>query len=210
MDKFTHFRANECTTSTKFTNFVLLQNCVEMNFRFTYPPIDGLVVIEPHVYGDERGYFMESFRESDYAEAGISTHFVQENESMSARGVLRGMHFQRTEPQAKLVRAVSGALLDVVVDLREGSATYGKWHAELLTAENRRQMFVPEGFAHGFLALEDGTRLGYKCSRYYAPNDEGGIVWNDPKVAIDWQLERWGIEPSQLIISEKDRQWPNL
>lgn len=167
-------------------------------------------MIEPRVFGDERGYFMESFRESDYAEAGITAHFVQENESMSARGVLRGMHFQRTEPQAKLVRVVSGALLDVVVDLREGSATYGKWYAELLTAENRREMFIPEGFAHGFLALEDSTRLSYKCSRYYAPHDEAGIVWNDPTISIDWQLERWGIEPSQLIISEKDSQWPNL
>lgn len=181
-----------------------------MNFKFSYTPIEGLVVIEPRVFGDERGYFMETFRESNYAEAGITTHFVQENESMSARGVLRGLHFQRTEPQAKLVRAVSGALLDVAVDLREGSATYGKWHAELLSAANHRQMFIPEGFAHGFLALEDGTRLSYKCSRYYAPYDEAGIVWNDPTLAIDWQLERWGIEPSQLIISEKDSKLPNL
>lgn len=181
-----------------------------MNFRFTYPPIEGLVVVEPKRFGDERGYFMETFRESDYAEAGINVRFVQENESMSARGVLRGMHFQRTEPQAKLVRVVSGALLDVVVDLREGSATYGRWHAELLSAENRRQMFIPEGFAHGFLALEDSTRLSYKCSRYYAPDDEAGIAWNDPTVGIDWQFERWGIDPSQLIISEKDSRWDNL
>lgn len=181
-----------------------------MNFRFTYPPIEGLVVIEPRVFGDERGYFMETFRESDYSEAGIDVHFVQENESMSSRGVLRGMHFQRTQPQAKLVRVLSGALLDVVVDLREGSATYGCWHAELLSADNRRQMFIPEGFAHGFLALEDGTRLCYKCSRYYAPDDEAGIAWDDPTVAIDWQLERWGLDVSQLIISEKDQCWPNL
>ena len=181
-----------------------------MNFKFSYTPIEGLVVIEPTVYGDDRGYFMECFRESDYAEAGIPTRFVQENESMSARAVLRGLHFQRTEPQAKLVRVVSGALLDVAVDLREGSATYGKWHAELLSAKNRRQMFIPEGCAHGFLALENDTRLNYKCSRYYAPQDEGGIAWNDPTLAIDWQLERWGIELSELIISEKDRKWPNL
>lgn len=181
-----------------------------MNFKFSYTPIEGLVVIEPTVYGDDRGYFMECFRESDYAEAGIPTCFVQENESMSARAVLRGLHFQRTEPQAKLVRVVSGALLDVAVDLREGSATYGKWHAEFLSAKNRRQMFIPEGFAHGFLALENDTRLNYKCSRYYAPQDEDGIAWNDPTLAIDWQLERWGIELSELIISEKDRKWPNL
>jgi dTDP-4-dehydrorhamnose 3,5-epimerase len=181
-----------------------------MNFKFSYTPIEGLVVIEPTVYGDDRGYFMECFRESDYAEAGITTRFVQENESMSARAVLRGLHFQRTEPQAKLVRVVSGALLDVAVDLREGSATYGKWHAERLSAKNRRQMFIPEGFAHGFLALENDTRLNYKCSRYYAPQDEDGIAWNDPTLAIDWQLERWGIEPSQLIISDKDSKWPNL
>ncbi len=181
-----------------------------MNFKFSYTPIEGLVVIEPTVYGDDRGYFMECFRESDYAEAGIPTRFVQENESMSARAVLRGLHFQRTEPQAKLVRVVSGALLDVAVDLREGSATYGKWHAELLSAKNRRQMFIPEGFAHGFLALENDTRLNYKCSRYYAPQDEDGIAWNDPTLAIDWQLERWGIELSELIISEKDSKLPNL
>lgn len=181
-----------------------------MNFKFSYTPIEGLVVIEPTVYGDDRGYFMECFRESDYAEAGIPTRFVQENESMSARAVLRGLHFQRTEPQAKLVRVVSGALLDVAVDLREGSVTYGKWHAELLSAKNRRQMFIPEGFAHGFLALENDTRLNYKCSRYYAPQDEDGIAWNDPTLAIDWQLERWGIELSELIISEKDCKWPNL
>ena len=181
-----------------------------MNFKFSYTPIEGLVVIEPTVYGDDRGYFMECFRESDYAEAGIPTRFVQENESMSARAVLRGLHFQRTESQAKLVRVVSGALLDVAVDLREGSTTYGKWHAELLSAKNRRQMFIPEGFAHGFLALENDTRLNYKCSRYYAPQDEDGIAWNDPTLAIDWQLERWGIELSELIISEKDRKWPNL
>ncbi|MBQ2414334.1 MAG: dTDP-4-dehydrorhamnose 3,5-epimerase [Rikenellaceae bacterium] len=181
-----------------------------MNFKFSYTPIEGLVVIEPTVYGDDRGYFMECFRESDYAEAGIPTRFVQENESMSARAVLRGLHFQRTEPQAKLVRVVSGALLDVAVDLREGSATYGKWHAEHLSAKNRRQMFIPEGFAHGFLALENDTRLNYKCSRYYAPQDEDGIAWNDPTLAIDWQLERWGIELSELIISEKDCKWPNL
>lgn len=181
-----------------------------MNFKFSYTPIEGLVVIEPTVYGDDRGYFMETFRESDYAEAGITTRFVQENESMSARAVLRGLHFQRTEPQAKLVRVVSGALLDVAVDLREGSVTYGKWHAELLSAKNRRQMFIPEGFAHGFLALENDTRLNYKCSRYYAPQDEDGIAWNDPTLAIDWQLERWGIELSELIISEKDCKWPNL
>lgn len=181
-----------------------------MNFKFSYTPIEGLVVIEPTVYGDDRGYFMECFRESDYAEAGIPTRFVQENESMSARAVLRGLHFQRTEPQAKLVRVVSGALLDVAVDLREGSATYGKWHAEHLSAKNRRQMFIPEGFAHGFLALENDTRLNYKCSRYYAPQDEDGIAWNDPTLAIDWQLEQWGIELSELIISEKDRKWPNL
>lgn len=181
-----------------------------MNFKFSYTPIEGLVVIEPTVYGDDRGYFMECFRESDYAEAGITTRFVQENESMSARAVLRGLHFQRTEPQAKLVRVVSGALLDVAVDLREGSATYGKWHAERLSAKNRRQMFIPEGFAHGFLALENDTRLNYKCSRYYAPQDEDGIAWNDPTLAIDWQLERWGIELSELIISEKDSKLPNL
>lgn len=181
-----------------------------MNFKFSYTPIEGLVVIEPTVYGDDRGYFMECFRESDYAEAGITTRFVQENESMSARAVLRGLHFQRTEPQAKLVRVVSGALLDVAVDLREGSATYGKWHAEFLSAKNRRQMFIPEGFAHGFLALENDTRLNYKCSRYYAPQDEDGIAWNDPTLAIDWQLERWGIELSELIISEKDSKLPNL
>lgn len=181
-----------------------------MNFRFTYPPIEGLVVVDPTVFGDSRGYFAETYREAEYMQAGISVHFVQENESCSLRGVLRGLHFQRCEQQAKLVRAATGALLDVVVDLRSGSATFGRWHAELLTAENKRQLFIPEGFAHGFLALEDSTRLCYKCNRYYAPHDEGGIRWDDPQIGVDWRLKEWGMEPSGLIISDKDRRLPLL
>ncbi len=181
-----------------------------MNFRFTYPPIEGLVVVEPTVFGDSRGYFAETYREAEYMQAGISVHFVQENESCSLRGVLRGLHFQRREQQAKLVRAATGALLDVAVDLRPGSVTFGCWHAELLTAENKRQLFIPEGFAHGFLALEDSTRLCYKCGRYYAPHDEGGIRWDDPKIGVDWRLKEWGMEPSVLIISDKDRRLPLL
>lgn len=181
-----------------------------MGFRFTYPPIDGLVVVEPAVFGDSRGYFMETYREQEYVQAGIDARFVQENESCSSRGVLRGLHFQRREQQAKLVRAASGALLDVAVDLRRGSATFGRWHSELLTAANRRQMFIPEGFAHGFLALEDDTRLCYKCSRYYAPHDEGGICWDDPTIGIDWRIEEWGIALSELTVSEKDGLLPPL
>ena len=181
-----------------------------MNFVFTYPPVKGLVVVEPALFEDSRGSFMETFRAEEYRQAGIDVSFVQENESLSHCGVVRGLHFQRTRQQAKLVRAVSGALLDVAVDLRSGSPTYGQWHSELLTAENRRQMFIPEGFAHGFLSLADSTRLCYRCNRYYAPSDEGGIRWDDPLIGVDWRLTEFGLRADELIVSDKDLRLPFL
>ncbi len=163
--------------------------------------IDGVLILEPTRYGDQRGYFMESFSARDFEQAvGYSVHFVQDNESLSAKGVLRGLHFQR-EPyaQAKLVRVVRGRVLDVAVDIRKGSPTFGRYVAVELSGENGRQLFIPKGFAHGFLALEDETVFQYKCDEYYHPESEDGIAWNDPEVAIDW-----GVGEDEVILSEKD------
>ncbi|MBQ2247378.1 MAG: dTDP-4-dehydrorhamnose 3,5-epimerase [Tidjanibacter sp.] len=163
--------------------------------------IDGVLILEPTRYGDQRGYFMESFSARDFEQAvGYSVNFVQDNESLSAKGVLRGLHFQR-EPyaQAKLVRVVRGRVLDVAVDIRKGSPTYGGYVAVELSGENGRQLFIPKGFAHGFLALEDETVFQYKCDEYYHPESEDGIAWNDPEVAINW-----GVGEDEVILSEKD------
>ncbi|MBO7197204.1 MAG: dTDP-4-dehydrorhamnose 3,5-epimerase [Tidjanibacter sp.] len=164
--------------------------------------IEGVLILEPTRYGDQRGYFMESFSARDFEQAvGYSVNFVQDNESLSAKGVLRGLHFQR-EPyaQAKLVRVVRGRVLDVAVDIRKGSPTYGGYVAVELSGENGRQLFIPKGFAHGFLALEEGTVFQYKCDEYYHPESEDGIAWNDPEVAIDW-----GVGEEEVVLSEKDR-----
>lgn len=169
--------------------------------------IEGVMILEPTRYGDQRGYFMESFSARDFEQAvGYSVNFVQDNESLSAKGVLRGLHFQR-EPyaQAKLVRVVRGRVLDVAVDIRKGSPTYGGYVAVELSGENGRQLFIPKGFAHGFLALEDETVFQYKCDEYYHPESEDGIAWNDPEVAIDW-----GVGEEEVILSEKDRNRLNL
>ena len=168
--------------------------------------IEGLCVIEPAVHGDARGYFMETYNEKDMKEAGIDIHFVQDNQSMSVKGVLRGLHFQKNFPQCKLVRAVRGSVFDVAVDLRKGSPTYGQWEGVLLSAENKRQFYVPEGFAHGFLVLSDEAVFNYKCTNLYAPEYDGGLLWNDPAVGIEWPLE--GIE--EIILSEKDKKQPTL
>jgi dTDP-4-dehydrorhamnose 3,5-epimerase len=167
--------------------------------------IAGLFIIEPKVFGDSRGYFFESFHAEHFAQAtGYAVNFVQDNESFSQKGVLRGLHRQ-VEPyaQAKLVRVVQGSVLDVAVDVRPGSPTYGKYQAIVLSAENRRQFFIPEGFLHGFLTLEDNTIFQYKCSNYYAPEHEAGIRWNDPDIGIDWGI-------SNPILSEKDEVLPFL
>jgi dTDP-4-dehydrorhamnose 3,5-epimerase len=164
--------------------------------------IEGVYIIEPQVFGDERGYFFESFNAKHFhAQTGIEATFVQDNESRSRKGVLRGLHFQR-EPhaQAKLVRVVQGRVLDVAVDIRKDSSTFGKYVAVELSGDNKRQLFIPKGFAHGYVVLEDNTVFQYKCDEYYHPESEDGIAWNDPQLGIEW-----GIHESEVILSEKDR-----
>lgn len=168
--------------------------------------IEGLKVIEPTVYGDERGYFVETYNYNDFKEAGLDMKFVQDNQSGSIKGVLRGLHFQIHYPQAKLVRVVQGEVFDVAVDLRPGSATYGQWFGVVLSAENTKQFFIPEHFAHGFLVLSDKAEFAYKCTDFYHPNDEGGLKWDDAKIGIEWPVP----EGMELIISEKDKKWPGL
>ena len=168
--------------------------------------IEGLVILEPKVFGDDRGYFFESFNEREFTEKVGAVHFVQDNESKSRYGVVRGLHFQKGEfAQAKLVRVVRGSVLDVAVDLREGSPTYGKWHAEELTGENHRMMFIPRGFAHGFSVLSEEAVFQYKCDAFYAPASEAGIAWNDPSLGI-----AWGIPAEDIILSPKDTANPLL
>ncbi len=171
--------------------------------------IAGLKVIEPAVFGDERGYFMETYHYNDFKEAGIDCDFVQDNQSASKRGVLRGLHFQINYPQDKLVRAVSGEVFDVAVDLREGSETFGKWFGVILSAENKKQFFIPKGFAHGFVVLSDYAEFCYKVTDFYHPNDEGGILWKDEKIGIDWPLPQ-GMTEKDLIMSDKDKVWGSL
>ena len=174
--------------------------------KVTTCEIEGLCVIEPTVFKDERGYFMETYNQNDFKEAGLDMVFVQDNQSMSTRGVLRGLHYQKQFPQGKLVRVVRGTVFDVAVDLRTGSKTYGKWFGVELSAENKKQFYIPEGFAHGFLVLSDEAEFVYKCTDFYHPGDEGGMAWNDPEIGIDWPFEE-GVE---LIISEKDKKWSGL
>lgn len=170
-------------------------------FNFIQTSIEGLYIIEPTVFGDERGYFMEAYCKRDFHEAGLTMDFVQDNESRSKKGVLRGLHFQTRKAQGKLVRVVEGEVFDVAVDLRRGSATFGKWEGVILSAENKKQFYIPEGFAHGFLVLSETATFQYKCTNYYAPEYEGGILWDDPDIGIVWPLE--GIE--EVILSEKDK-----
>ena len=170
--------------------------------KVTTCPIEGLYVIEPTVFKDERGYFMETYNQNDFKEAGLDMVFVQDNQSMSVKGVLRGLHYQKQYPQGKLVRAVRGTVFDVAVDLREKSATYGKWFGVILSAENKKQFYIPEGFAHGFLVLSDEAEFAYKCTDFYHPGDEGGLKWDDPEIGVDWPIE----EGMELIISEKDKK----
>lgn len=180
----------------------------EIMGKITVTPceIEGLYVIEPTVFKDERGYFVETYNQNDFREAGLDMIFVQDNQSMSVKGVLRGLHFQKQFPQGKLVRVVRGAVFDVAVDLRADSKTYGKWFGVELTAENKKQFYISQGFAHGFLVLSDEAEFAYKCTDFYHPGDEGGLAWNDPEIGILWPVE----EGMKLIISQKDQKWGGL
>lgn len=168
--------------------------------------IEGLCVIEPKVFYDDRGYFVETYNQNDFKEEGLDMIFVQDNQSMSTRGVLRGLHFQKEHPQGKLVRVLRGKVFDVAVDLRKTSETYGQWFGVELSAENKKQFYIPEGFAHGFLVLSDEAEFAYKCTDFYHPGDEGGIIWNDPDIGIQWPIA----EDMELILSEKDTKWGRI
>lgn len=186
--------------------------------------IEGLCIIEPAVHGDSRGYFMETYNQRDMAENGLDMVFVQDNQSCSVKGVLRGLHFQKEYPQGKLVRVIKGNVFDVAVDLRSKSKTYGKWFGVELTEENKKQFYIPEGFAHGFLVLSDIAEFCYKCTDFYHPGDEGGMAWNDPEIGIDWEAlgvkgEYNGTADSAgytmadgtvLNLSDKDKKWLGL
>jgi len=165
--------------------------------------IEGILIIEPQTFEDQRGFFMETYNQSRYVKAGVNKVFVQDNLSYSLQGTVRGLHFQIKNPQAKLVHVITGEIFDVAVDIRPGSATFGQWTGIHLSDKNRRQLYIPEGFAHGFCVLSDAARFSYKCSDFYAPEDEGGIIWSDPDIGISWPLEN-------PIISEKDKQYPKL
>ncbi|AFM43135.1 dTDP-4-dehydrorhamnose 3,5-epimerase [Desulfosporosinus acidiphilus SJ4] len=169
-------------------------------------PIEGLYIIEPAVHGDSRGYFMETYNQKDMHEAGLDMVFVQDNQSMSVKGVLRGLHYQKHFPQGKLVRVIRGSVFDVAVDLRHNSATYGIWYGVELTAENKKQFYISEGFAHGFLVLSDEAEFCYKVTDFYHPGDECGLAWNDPEIGIKWPI----LEGIELIMSEKDQKWLGL
>ena len=174
------------------------------NFAFKETDIKGVYIIDVKTYGDHRGYFMETYKEEDFVAAGLDYHFVQDNQSSSRKGVLRGLHFQKTFPQAKLVRVLKGEVFDVAVDLRKNSATYGKWIGVLLSEENHRQLMIPRGFAHGFVVVSDMAEFAYKCDEKYHPEDEGGLLWNDPDIGIEWP------EVGEIILSEKDKKNPKL
>lgn len=189
--------------------------------KVTKAPIEGLFVIEPTVHGDKRGYFMETYNQNDMHEAGLDMVFVQDNQSMSTKGVLRGLHFQKQYPQGKLVRVIKGAVFDVAVDLRSGSKTYGKWFGVELTEENKKQFYISEGFAHGFLVLSEKAEFCYKVTDFYHPGDEGGLAWNDPEIGIEWprlkgvyngtaNADGYYMDEIPLVLSEKDQKWKGL
>ena len=183
--------------------------------------IEGLCLITPAVHGDSRGYFMETYSQRDMAEAGFDITFVQDNQSMSTKGVLRGLHFQKQYSQTKLVRVIRGEVFDVAVDIRPGSKTYGRWHGEILSEENKKQYLVPRGFAHGYLVLSDTAEFCYKCDDFYHPNDEGGLAWNDPEIGIVWpkltgsyagtaSAKGYMVDSIPLALSEKDQLWQGI
>ena len=190
--------------------------------KVTRCPIGGLYIIEPAVHGDKRGYFMETYNQKDMQECGLNMVFVQDNQSMSVKGVLRGLHFQKKFPQGKLVRVIKGSVFDVAVDLRFGSKTYGQWFGVELTEENKKQFYISEGFAHGFLVLSDEAEFCYKVTDFYHPGDEGGLAWNDPAIGIKWpqligeypgnaDASGYKLEDgTALNLSDKDQKWETL
>lgn len=189
--------------------------------KLTECPIKGLYIIEPTVHGDERGYFMETYNKRDLEEYGLNMNFVQDNQSMSTKGVLRGLHFQKKNPQGKLVRVIKGKVFDVAVDIRKDSKTFGKWYGIELTEENKKQFYIPEGFAHGFLVLSDVAEFCYKCTDFYCSDDEGGIAWNDPQIGIEWGIvgenndnasaDGYSLnDGTKLIMSDKDQKQKTL
>ena len=190
--------------------------------KVTKCPIEGLYIIEPAVHGDSRGYFMETYNQQDMAEAGLNMVFVQDNQSMSGKGVLRGLHFQKQFPQGKLVRVIKGRVFDVAVDLRAGSETYGQWYGVELTEENKKQFYISAGFAHGFLVLSETAEFCYKVTDFYHPGDEGGLAWNDPEIGIRWpeltgayqgsaSAEGYALaDGTPLNLSDKDQRWLGL
>jgi dTDP-4-dehydrorhamnose 3,5-epimerase len=176
-----------------------------MPFTFSSCPIQGLFEIQPKIFGDSRGYFLESYSQRDFEQAGIQARFVQDNQSRSVKGVLRGLHFQKSHPQGKLVSVIEGEVFDVAVDMRHSSATFGKWYGVILSGEKKNQLYIPEGFAHGFLVLSETAVFSYKCTDFYYPEDEGGIIWNDPDIGVIWP--DLGIE---YVLSAKDLKLPPL
>ena len=189
--------------------------------KVTKAPIEGHYVIEPTVHGDSRGYFVETYNQNDMHEAGLDMVFVQDNQSMSTKGVLRGLHFQKQYPQGKLVRVIQGTVFDVAVDLRSGSKTYGQWFGVELSEENNKQFYISEGFAHGFLVLSDVAKFCYKVTDFYHPGDEGGLAWNDPEIGIRWpklegtyngtaSADGYTVDGMPLNLSEKDQKWLGL
>jgi len=176
-----------------------------MQFTFSICPISGLFEIQPKMFGDNRGYFMESYSQKHYEDAGIAAHFVQDNQSSSVKGVLRGLHYQKKHPQGKLVRVIEGEIFDVAVDIRPRSPTRGKWYSVILSGKKQNQFYIPEGFAHGFLVLSDNALFAYKCTDFYKPEDEHGIIWNDPTIDIKWP--DLGMD---YILSDKDKALPKF
>ena len=173
-------------------------------FKFYETNIKGVYIIEPKLFGDNRGYFMETYNENEFRKNGLNYNFVQDNQSKSKKGVLRGLHFQKKHSQAKLVRVLEGEVYDVAVDLRKDSPTYGKWVGALLSSDNNKMLMIPRGFAHGFVVLSETAVFAYKCDEFYHPEDEGGIMWNDPEIGIEWPYD------GELILSEKDKKHPLL
>lgn len=176
------------------------------NFIFTQTSIDGVIIVDVKSYGDARGYFMETYKQEDFEKGGIKATFIQDNQSASSQGVLRGLHFQINHPQSKLVRVVEGEVFDVAVDLRPGSPTFGKWEGVVLSAQNKRQFFIPRGFAHGFYVMSELATFCYKCDDVYHPGDEGGLAWDDPEIGITWPL----VEGSSVLLSDKDKVHPSF